>query len=87
DILPYRANKGDAIQYISWKWKIDPTRIIAAGDSGNDRDMFSRQRKSIIVANHEASLDTMKKSKQRFFAGEASAKGVIEGLKHFNVIT
>ncbi|NLK05396.1 MAG: HAD-IIB family hydrolase [Spirochaetales bacterium] len=87
DILPYRANKGDAIQYISWKWKIDPTRIIAAGDSGNDRDMFSRQRKSIIVANHEASLDSMKKSKHRFFASEASAKGVIEGLKHFKVLS
>ena len=87
DILPYRASKGDAIHYIAWKWNIKPDHILTAGDSGNDRDMFSKPLRSIIVANHEPSLDTLRKTKLRFFAKKNFAAGVIEGLKHFKILT
>jgi sucrose-phosphate synthase len=86
DILPYRASKGDAIHYIAWKWGIEASRVLTAGDSGNDRDMFSNPLRSIIVANHEESLNTIRKSKRVFFATKDSAAGVLEGLRHFKVI-
>ncbi|MGE4452952.1 MAG: HAD-IIB family hydrolase [Sphaerochaeta sp.] len=87
DILPYRASKGDAIHYLAWKWNIDASRVLTAGDSGNDRDMFSNPLRSIIVANHEESLNTIRKSKRVFFATKKSAAGVLEGLYHFKVLT
>ena len=87
DILPYRASKGDAIHYIAWKWDISSEQILTAGDSGNDRDMFSKPLRSIIVANHEPSLATLRKTKLRFFAKKEFAAGVIEGLNHFKVLS
>ena len=37
DILPYRASKGKAIRYLSYRWNIPYENILVAGDSGNDR--------------------------------------------------
>jgi sucrose-phosphate synthase len=87
DILPYRANKGSAVHYIAWKWNLHPQQILTAGDSGNDRDMFAKPLRSIIVANHEEALSALRKTNLRFFAKQKYAKGVIEGLKHFKVIS
>jgi sucrose-phosphate synthase len=86
DILPYRASKGTAVKYIAWKWHIDLTSVITAGDSGNDADMLIKPLKGIIVANHEPSLDVLKKQKNLYFAQRSFAGGVIEGLQHFSVL-
>ncbi|GEM_PF-6114835 len=37
--------------------------IITAGDSENDRDMFTKGLQSIIIANYEKSLDNLRKTK------------------------
>ncbi|MDX9810667.1 MAG: HAD-IIB family hydrolase, partial [Sphaerochaetaceae bacterium] len=87
DILPYRASKGTAVQYVAWKWHIDIKSVITAGDSGNDADMLVKPMKGIVVANHESALDRLKKHRNLYFAEHPSAKGVIEGLRHFNVIS
>lgn len=86
DILPYRAGKGNAILYLAWKWGIAEQDIVTAGDSENDRDMFTKGLSSIIVANHEKSLAKLRRTKYRFFASKAEAAGVLEGLSHFGVI-
>jgi len=86
DILPHRAGKGTAILHLARKWGIAKQSIIAAGDSENDRDMFTKGLKSIIVANHEKSLEDLRKSRNRFFASQGEAAGVLEGLKHFGVL-
>jgi len=86
DILPYRAGKGNAILYLAWKWGIAEQDIVTAGDSENDRDMFTKGLSSIIVANHEKSLAKLRRTKYRFFASKAEAAGVLEGLSHFGII-
>jgi sucrose-phosphate synthase len=40
DILPYRAGKGKAIRYLANKWGIPVSKIITAGNSGNDAEML-----------------------------------------------
>jgi sucrose-phosphate synthase len=87
DILPYRADKGAAVKYISWKWNINPKSIITAGDSGNDADMLSSPFKGIVVANHESSLDSLKRKRNIYFAKEKHAFGIIEGLKKHSIIS
>lgn len=86
DILPYRASKGTAVKYIAWKWHIDLKAVITAGDSGNDADMLIKPLKGIVVANHEETLDNLKKQKNIYFAERSYAGGVIEGLRKFKVI-
>lgn len=86
DILPYRGGKGNAIEYLVSTGRIERRQIITAGDSENDRDMFTKGFRSIIVANHEKSLDSLYKTKNRFFASKKEAAGVLEGLRHFGVV-
>ncbi len=85
DVLPYRASKGSAVKYISWKWHIEPKSVITAGDSGNDRDMLSSPMRGIVVGNYEQSLEPLKKSKHVYFSQEPYAAGVIDGLRHYGV--
>ncbi|NCB01369.1 MAG: HAD-IIB family hydrolase [Spirochaetia bacterium] len=87
DILPYRANKGLALKYIAWKWKLNPSTIISAGDSGNDKDMLIKPFKGIVVANYEQSLLDGIQKKHIYIAKEPHARGLIEGLKHYKVLS
>jgi sucrose-phosphate synthase len=87
DILPHRASKGKAIQYLAGKWNIPLERIATAGDSGNDRDMLIGQTAGIVVANHTPELSSLKKSKSHrvYFAKAEYAGGIIEGLQHYEL--
>ncbi len=40
DLLPYRASKGKATRYLSYKWEIPLTNLLVCGDSGNDEEML-----------------------------------------------
>jgi sucrose-phosphate synthase len=41
DILPFRASKGKAVRYLSYKWEIPLRNFLVCGDSGNDEEMLS----------------------------------------------
>ena len=82
DILPARANKGNAVAWLANRLGVLQDRIIVAGDSGNDSSMFSVEGgRGIIVSNAEESLYD---ATARFNPHRASlpcADGVIEGLR------
>jgi sucrose-phosphate synthase len=40
DVLPIRASKGRAIQYLARRWGFGMDEVLVAGDSGNDADML-----------------------------------------------
>jgi len=82
DFLPYRASKGSAVRYLSYKWKIAMDQIITAGNSGNDIDMVKGKMKGIVVANYSEEMEVLKKSKVIYFSKGALSKGVLEGIKH-----
>lgn len=88
DILPHRASKGKAVRYLAGKWNIPLPRVATAGDSGNDRDMLIGQTAGIVVGNHDAELGSLKRSKAHrvYFAQGHCAAGIIEGLRHYNLI-
>jgi sucrose-phosphate synthase len=83
DVLPFRAGKGNAVHYLSYKWKIPPENFITAGNSGNDIDMLKGKAKGIVVANHSPEMEQLKKSKNIYFASKALAAGVLEGINHY----
>ena len=86
DILPKRASKGNAIQYLCHKWSISLRDTFAAGDSGNDIDMFRGPIRGIVVGNKSEELNHIKSNSNLFIGKEPAALGILEGLKHFGLI-
>ncbi|MEO6720304.1 MAG: HAD family hydrolase [Ferruginibacter sp.] len=82
DLLPFRASKGSAVRYLSYKWKIPLERFITAGNSGNDEDMLKGKANGIVVANYSPELEELKKHKLIYFTKNSLAKGVLEGIQH-----
>ncbi len=80
DVLPFRASKGSAIRYLSYKWKMPLENFITAGNGGNDKDMLQGKVKGIVVANYSSELEVLRKNKSIFFSVDPLAKGVLEGI-------
>ena len=82
DLLPFRASKGSAVRYLSYKWKQPLDNFITAGNSGNDKDMLKGKTKGIVVANYSAELEELRKNKSTYFTKDPLAKGVLEGIRY-----
>lgn len=83
DLLPYRASKGNAVRYLSYKWKMPMEQIVTAGNSGNDIDMLKGKCKGIVVANYSPEMEGLRRHKHILFAPSPLAVGVLEGLQHY----
>ena len=85
DVLPFRAGKGNAVRYLSYKWKHPLDFIVTAGNSGNDIDMLKGKTKGIVVANYSPELEVLKKNRNIYFAKKNLAAGVFEGVNHYQL--
>jgi HAD superfamily hydrolase (TIGR01484 family) len=98
DILPRRANKLEAIRFLMRTEALDESRVVFAGDSGNDLDALTSGLQAILVRNaaadvHQAAVDNLssKGKADRLYQargglGEMNgnyAAGVLEGVAHF----
>ena len=83
DILPYRASKGKAIRYLSYKWEIPLRNFLVCGDSGNDEEMLKGEPAAVVVGNYSSELEKMKSAKNVYFAERGFAGGMIEGIRHY----
>lgn len=86
DILPRRCSKGRAVRYLSQKWAIPLKNTIVCGDTGNDLDMFCGSARGVIVNNYSPDLEILKGTKNNFFAPGISARGILQGLDHFQFL-
>jgi sucrose-phosphate synthase len=83
DVLPFRASKGNAVRYLSYKWKIPLENIITAGNSGNDKDMLTGKTRGIVVANYSPELEELKNNRSIYFAKTPLSQGVLEGILYY----
>lgn len=83
DILPFRAGKGNAIRFLSNKWRTPLENIITAGNSGNDIDMLKGKVKGIVVANYSPEMESLKKLKDIYFAKQELSSGIVEGIDFY----
>jgi sucrose-6F-phosphate phosphohydrolase len=85
DVLPSHMGKGEAVQFIQQKLGIEQTRVIVAGDSGNDKEMFETNFKGVIPAN---ALEELKAFclPRHYQSSLPAARGVLDGLFHFGFI-
>jgi len=86
DILPIRASKGLAVRYLAIKWDLPPERILVAGDSGNDEEMLSGDVLGVVVGNYSPELKRLKGKPRIYFAENAFANGIIEGIEHYQFL-
>jgi len=86
DILPYRASKGKAIRYLSYKWEIPLAHFLVCGDSGNDEEMLRGEPKAIVVGNYSSELESLKGLRNIYFAKQKYAHGILEGIERYKFI-
>jgi sucrose-phosphate synthase len=82
DLLPFRASKGSAVRYLSYKWKVPLHDFITAGNSGNDIDMLKGKAKGIVVSNYSEELEQLKGNKLIYFSKYPLSEGVLDGIKY-----
>ena len=86
DILPFRASKGKAIRYISYKWEIPLKNFLVCGDSGNDEEMLRGEPLGVVVGNYSPELENLKGQRNIYFAAKKCAGGILEAIRRFNFI-
>ncbi|MDJ0780318.1 MAG: HAD-IIB family hydrolase [Desulfosarcinaceae bacterium] len=86
DILPYRASKGKAIRYLSYKWELPLRNFLVCGDSGNDEEMLKGPAMAVVVGNHSPELAHLQKKRGIYFATSFCAGGILEGMRHYRFL-
>jgi sucrose-phosphate synthase len=86
DILPYRASKGKAIRYLSYKWEIPLKNFLVCGDSGNDEEMLRGEPRGVVVGNYSPELKQLKGIRGIYFAKQKYSAGILEGIKRYQFI-
>jgi sucrose-phosphate synthase len=82
DLLPIRASKGRAIQYLARRWGFGMDDVLVAGDSGNDADMLRSGALGVVVSNHSRELRQLRGRQRIHFAEGSYARGILEGIEH-----
>jgi len=82
DIVPAGMNKGGATEFLARRWDIPRERVIACGNSGNDRSLFLQGFRGIVVANAQPELKSLRLP-TIYFAAASQADGILEGLNHW----
>ncbi|HIJ79872.1 MAG: HAD-IIB family hydrolase [Desulfobulbaceae bacterium] len=86
DILPYRASKGKAIRYLSYKWEIPLPNIMVCGDSGKDEEMLRGDTKGVVVGNYVEELERLRSYKRIYFSEQNYAAGILDGIAHYRFL-
>lgn len=87
DILPRRADKGQALAWLGEALGIGLDQVVVAGDTDNDRSMFELPGvRGIVVGNALPELRALGRDNPDIFnATRPHALGVLQGLAHWSV--
>lgn len=86
DILPFRASKGKAIRYLSYKWNIALGNMLVCGDAGNDEEMLRGELLGVVVGNYSPELRKLKGVRGIYFADRKYSGGILEGISKYKFI-
>jgi len=87
DVLPTPLGKGNVVRFLQQELGLGPERVVVAGDSGNDREMFDTGFKGIVPANALEELKAAACRPWHYHSPLPAARGVIDGLCHFGFVT
>ncbi len=85
DVIPPMAGKGRASVALAKELGVPDSRLLVAGDSANDLDLFEHVERGIVVGNaRQELLDRV--APTVFRAEQPRAAGLLEGLRHYGAI-
>ena len=85
DVVPIRANKGQALRYVAHRFGIPLEHILVAGGSGADEDMMRGNTLAVVVANrHHEELSQLADTERVYFAEQPYAFGILEAIDHYD---
>ena len=85
DLMPERAGKLAAVEFITSRWDARSAAVLAAGDSLNDHDMLAHPRFfGVVVANADDELSEAVTGPRLHEATLPFAAGVLEGAEVFD---
>lgn len=99
DVLPARAGKLPAIEFLMRKQGFTAEQILFAGDSGNDLSVLTSELPAVLVANAHADVATQametatqKGTTKRLYLAQGGylgmngnySAGILEGIRHFH---
>lgn len=82
DVLPAGVSKGTAADFLARRWNIMRSRVIVAGDSGNDLSLFGLGFHGIIVSNAHPEL-AICQGPSNYHSSRSFADGVIDGIAYW----
>jgi hydroxymethylpyrimidine pyrophosphatase-like HAD family hydrolase len=86
DVFPVSLGKGSAALFLQKQLGLSYERVVIAGDSGNDRQMFETGLKGIIPVNAFDELKAVARQPWHYHSPHPAARGVFDGLRHFGFI-
>jgi sucrose-6F-phosphate phosphohydrolase len=88
DVLPRKATKGGALEWLANQLGISLQQVLVAGDTGNDSSMFRLPGvKGIVVENALPELLEATVDRKFYYSRLVMADGVLDGLLHYGVIS
>ncbi|MGM0491086.1 MAG: HAD-IIB family hydrolase [Planctomycetota bacterium] len=83
DVLPAGVGKGSAVGFLAAQWGVPRTRVMVAGDTGNDASMFTAGGfRGIVVANAQPELKTLQ-ADDVYHSDHGFAAGVLDGVQYW----
>ncbi|MCP4519624.1 MAG: HAD hydrolase family protein, partial [Delftia sp.] len=86
DVLPAPQGKGNAARFLQQGLGLDPKRVVVAGDSGNDSEMFDTGFQGIVPHNALDELKAVARRPWHYHSPLPVARGVLDGLCHFGFV-
>jgi HAD superfamily hydrolase (TIGR01484 family) len=95
DVLPAKVAKDFSLHYLQRKLRVPASRVVYAGDSGNDLQAFTSGYNAIVVSNTPDRVKELLRTRMArkqglaetiFFARHRYVKGVLEGARHFGAV-
>lgn len=87
DVVPAVMGKGQAVLFLQEALGLDWEHVVVAGDAGNDRAMFENGLRGILPANALDELILIANQPWHYYSPFPSALGVLDGLRHFGLIS
>ena len=86
DVLPASLGKGNFVWFLLRELGMDPARVVVAGDTGSDRQMFETEFQGILPANALEELKAVARQPWHYLSPYPAGRGVLDGLVHFGLV-
>ena len=87
DVLPLRASRSEAIRFLSLRWQLPLERILVVVSQQGDAELVRGLPATVVLADHDPSLDCFRQQQRVFFASRAQVSGLLEGLQHYRFLS